>query len=168
MSFSSSASRTKRVKNARIHWLGDEIICSFGEQGKGLPLGNLTSQWFGNIYLDGLDQYITKTLRVRRYIRYNDDMIVVGECESDVWKWVACICAFVTEQLHLEIPRDKISVARLPTPVDILGVVTDGARQWTRTATRVRAEKRLRKRTRALHPKLLDSQCSYASIGVYV
>jgi hypothetical protein len=48
-----------------------------GRPGVGLPLGNQTSQWFGIFYLDSLDCYIKEVLRVKRYIRYMDDFLLV-------------------------------------------------------------------------------------------
>ncbi len=154
------------LRDSRMRLLCEEIIRSYGTSGRGLPLGNLTSQYFANIYLHELDQFVLHTLKVKRYMRYNDDMIVLSESENAARQWVAQIQAFVATRLLFEIPRDKISIVRLPTPVDILGVVTDGSRRWLRAATRKRAEKRLRKCFTSLHPHLLDSQCSYASIGV--
>lgn len=161
----SALSRT--VADQRIYWLCESIIKSFGTGGKGLPLGNLTSQWFGNIYLTELDWYVKRELKAKWYMRYNDDMLVICRTEEDAMSIVKKICAFVQERLHLEIPDDKIAIVNLPNPVDILGVVTDGSQQWLRKATRVRAERRLYRRIRSLHPQLLDSQCSYARIGVY-
>lgn len=158
---------SRTVTDQRIFWLCERIVKSFGSGGKGLPLGNLTSQWFGNIYLTELDWYVKRELKAKWYMRYNDDMLVVCHDREEAMSIVKKICAFVQERLHLEIPDDKIAVVKLPNPIDILGVVTDGSRQWIRKATRMRAERRLRRRMRSLHPQLLDSQCSYASIGVY-
>ena len=59
-------------------WLVDLIFASFEkEKGKGLPLGNVTSQLFANIYLNELDQYMKHTLKAKHYFRYSDDFVVV-------------------------------------------------------------------------------------------
>lgn len=158
----------RRVEDARIKWLCDTIIRSFGVDGRGLPLGNLTSQWFGNIYLDEFDRYVKSSLGIRWYMRYNDDLIVMGDCKEKIKRWISSMCTYTGDRLRLNIPPDKISITRLPTPVDILGIVTDGSEQWIRKATLLRAEKRLRKRIRERHPRLLDSQCSYASMGIAI
>ena len=50
-----------------------------GSTGRGLPIGNLTSQWWGNLYLDGADHYLRRTLRVPHYQRYMDDMALFGD-----------------------------------------------------------------------------------------
>ncbi len=61
--------------------------------GKGLPIGNLTSQYFGNAYLDEFDHWMKETRRVRHYLRYMDDMLCFGSLaemkalreESEEW-----------------------------------------------------------------------------------
>ncbi len=50
-----------------------------GRAGRGVPIGNLTSQWWGNVYLDGLDHHVQRTLRVPRYQRYMDDLTLMGD-----------------------------------------------------------------------------------------
>ena len=158
---------SQRVKDSRILWLCRNIIESFRAEGRGLPLGNLTSQWFGNIYLNDLDWHVRTVLHAPWYMRYSDDMIIVDDCEANVRQWIGSIRAFVADRLRLEIPLCKIDVVRLPTPIDVLGIVTDGQRQWLRSATRQRAEQRLSERFDQHHERLLETQCSYASIGVY-
>jgi retron-type reverse transcriptase len=84
------------IKDKRVLWLMDLIVDSSNDQPRqlcwfdgddlftplrrrrGLPIGNLTSQWFANWYLNGLDHYITSHLGIGRYIRYCDDFILLG------------------------------------------------------------------------------------------
>lgn len=65
----------KKIKDSRLLWLLDEIINS----APGVPIGNYTSQYFGNIYLNGLDHYIKEVLCVKHYYRYCDDMVLIGD-----------------------------------------------------------------------------------------
>lgn len=65
----------RRIKDPDAIWLIDCIIDSHGE---GLPIGNYTSQWWANFYLQGLDHYIKEKLHTRYYIRYMDDMVLFG------------------------------------------------------------------------------------------
>lgn len=61
-----------------VKWLLDKIIGSYEyEEGKGLPMGNQTSQWFALYYLDSLDRLVKEKLRIRYYSRYMDDMILI-------------------------------------------------------------------------------------------
>lgn len=63
-----------RIKDKNCLWLIDTII----DSGQGLPIGNYTSQWFSNFYLQGLDHFIKEELRVKYYIRYVDDLVLLG------------------------------------------------------------------------------------------
>lgn len=71
----------KKVKDPDIRWLLAQIIDSFhsefGEE-KGIPLGNLTSQIFANIYMNELDQFIKHTLKITYYLRYADDFLILS------------------------------------------------------------------------------------------
>ncbi|NLY33930.1 MAG: RNA-dependent DNA polymerase [Alcaligenaceae bacterium] len=70
----------RKISDTKVLTLIDEIIdsyCEHGKPGKGLPLGNLTSQIFANIYLDSLDQFVKNEKRERWYVRYMDDFIIL-------------------------------------------------------------------------------------------
>jgi len=64
----------EKIKDSDCLWLIDEILNS----SKGLPIGNYTSQWFSNFFLQGLDHFIKETLQVKYYIRYVDDLVILG------------------------------------------------------------------------------------------
>lgn len=64
----------RKIKDADCLWLIDTII----DSARGLPIGNYTSQWFANFYLEGLDHFIKEKLRVKYYIRYVDDLVLLG------------------------------------------------------------------------------------------
>lgn len=69
----------RKVGDPNTLWLIDKIIDSFEiEPGKGLPLGNVTSQLFANIYLNELDQWVKHVLRRKYYLRYCDDFVILG------------------------------------------------------------------------------------------
>lgn len=156
----------RRIRDEKIFALCKKVIESFGDDGLGLPLGNLTSQWFANIYLHELDWYAKHALHIRYYMRYNDDVIVVSEHEEMVHAWVEEIVVWVKEGLHLTIPPRKIIVAQLPQPIDVLGWRTDGRRVWIRPATMRKVTARLAEHMSNLHPVLLESMCSYAGGGI--
>jgi retron-type reverse transcriptase len=60
-----------------VYFPGDELFTPM-ERRTGLPIGNLTSQFFANLYLDGVDHFIKEQLRVKAYLRYVDDLVVLG------------------------------------------------------------------------------------------
>jgi len=60
------------------YFAGDDLLTPITRR-RGLPIGNLTSQWFANWYLDGLDHYVTSHLGVGTYVRYCDDFILLHD-----------------------------------------------------------------------------------------
>jgi len=81
------------------------IIDSYGlgQEGKGLPIGNLTSQFFANFYLSFLDHYILEELKPCGYVRYMDDFILFSNSKDDLRKFLDKIQIFCLEKLKLEL-----------------------------------------------------------------
>lgn len=75
----------------------------FGRRVKGLPLGNLTSQFFANLYLNELDQYVKHELKARYYIRYMDDMALFDNKKEALLEWEQAIRVFAARRLKLEL-----------------------------------------------------------------
>jgi hypothetical protein len=69
--------------------------------GRGLPIGNLTSQYFANHYLAGLDHYILEGLHISRYVRYMDDMILVADSKCQLRNAFIHIAAYAEQRLKL-------------------------------------------------------------------
>jgi retron-type reverse transcriptase len=99
----------------------------------GLPIGNLSSQFFANIYLDVLDQYVKHELRVRHYIRYVDDFVLLHESPQQLNAWCAAIAAFLPLHLSAEINPTKTILQPVARGVDFVGHVI---RPWRRTIRR--------------------------------
>lgn len=102
-----------------------EIISSyiFSGQGKGVPLGNITSQIFANIYLNILDKYVKKELKCRFYIRYNDDFVIFSECPEKLEEIRNKIILFIKDKLLLDIPLEKTSIRKIDWGIDFLGFI---------------------------------------------
>lgn len=102
-----------------------EILCSHVSSlhGKGVPLGNITSQIFANIYLHTLDVYIKKELGCRLYVRYNDDFVVVSESSRKLEEVRVKIILFAKEKLLLDIPLEKTSIRKVSWGIDFLGFI---------------------------------------------
>lgn len=101
-----------------------EVISSFRSSPdlkKGIPLGNITSQIFANVYLNSLDQYVKKELRCRFYVRYNDDVVFVFQNNTGIENVRDKVIAFVREKLSLEIPLNKTSIRKVSWGIDFLG-----------------------------------------------
>ncbi|MBM4267353.1 MAG: RNA-directed DNA polymerase [Deltaproteobacteria bacterium] len=74
----------------------------FGKENqRGLPIGNLTSQFWGNVYLNELDHFVKRRLRVKSYVRYVDDLVLLSPDRSELAEWRVQIEGFLAERLHL-------------------------------------------------------------------
>ncbi|MEI7482276.1 MAG: RNA-directed DNA polymerase [Elusimicrobiota bacterium] len=90
---------------------------------RGLPIGNLTSQFFANVYLNELDQFVKRELKVKRYIRYVDDFILFSENSGELALWREKIADFVGKNLELTIHPQKQHIAPVSNGIDFLGYI---------------------------------------------
>lgn len=133
------------IPDENIIWLLKNIIDSFSKNpGKGLPLGNLTSQLFVNIYMNEFDQFVKHKLKAKYYIRYADDFVVLSEDKSWLEELLSKIADFLLERLKLELHPDKISICTLASGIDFLGWVHFPGHRVLRTTTKRRMFKRIR------------------------
>jgi len=94
----------KLIKDTKVIYLLDGIIDSYETTpGKGVPIGNLTSQFFANMYLACLDHYILEQLRPSAYCRYMDDFVVWGTSKEQMKNMFIQINYYVNEHLGLEL-----------------------------------------------------------------
>lgn len=107
----------KKIKDPDMLWLIDSIIDSSKE---GLPIGNYTSQWFANFYLEDLDHYIKETLKVKYYIRYMDDMVLFSNNKKELKKVKLAIDDFLKNE-DLKIKENWALFKTESRPLDFLG-----------------------------------------------
>jgi hypothetical protein len=88
--------------------------------GCGVPIGNLTSQFFANVYLNELDQFVKRQLRVRHYLRYVDDLVLLGDSPAQLLAWRAQIAQFLQQRLGLRLKDDGV-LAPQHQGIDFLG-----------------------------------------------
>lgn len=88
--------------------------------GVGIPVGNLTSQLFANIYLNKLDQYAKHTLGVGMYVRYMDDFIILSPDKEKLRYWLAEIERFLRDELRLEL-NPKTTILAAKNGIDFVG-----------------------------------------------
>lgn len=104
----------------------------------GLPLGNLTSQLFANVYLNELDQWVKHNLREKNFIRYADDFVILSADR----KWLEIIRSrigsFLYERLKLYLHPNKIYIKTYASGVDFLGWINYPTHRVLRRATRRR------------------------------
>ena len=99
----------------------DEVPPECRLEDTGVPIGNLTSQMFANIYLDVLDQYVKHTLHIHWYIRYMDDIIIIGHDKQELAHIRDEIAAFLRRELNLAL-NHKTSIQPLKQGVEFVGV----------------------------------------------
>lgn len=127
----SSKEKIKLIPYKKSLWNAKENV--------GLPIGNLTSQFFSNVYLDGLDAYIKNVLRCKYYIRYVDDFVILAKSVDILNSCFEKIDAYLIENcsqgLH---PRKKL-INKLSVGVDFVGFVIKPGRILLRKKTIRRA-----------------------------
>ena len=126
-------------------WLIERVVESFCsiKIGKGLPLGNLTSQLLVNIYMNEFDQYVKHVIKVKYYIRYADDFIFLNDKKEDLESLLILIDVFLKEKLSLTMHPDKVYIKTLSSGVDFLGWVHFPYHRVLRTSTKWRMFRRL-------------------------
>ena len=113
-----------KIKDENTVYLISKIIQSYSAlPGKGIPLGNITSQLFANVYLDVLDKFVKHNLKVRYYIRYCDDFLILGVNENILKNIIVLVGNFLQERLKLHLQPDKTILQRYGRGVDFLGYV---------------------------------------------
>jgi RNA-directed DNA polymerase len=86
-----------------------------------MPLGNLTSQFFANVYLNELDYFVKHELRAKYYIRYVDDFVLLSSSKEQLRKWKKKIEIFLLEKLKLKLHPDKSKIINLSKGIDFVG-----------------------------------------------
>jgi RNA-directed DNA polymerase len=89
----------------------------------GLPIGNLTSQFFGNVYLNELDQFIKHTLKVRYYIRYVDDFVLLSNKKEQLINWKEEISTFLETKLKLKLHPRRKKLGATSNGINFIGYV---------------------------------------------
>jgi hypothetical protein len=133
------------TQDQNLLWLAKEILDSFSVRpGVGVPLGNLTSQLFVNVYMNEFDQFVKHKLKARHYVRYADDFIVL----SPNREWLEIILPeignFLANCLHLQLHPKKVSIATFSSGIDFLGWVHFPDHRVLRTTTKLRMLKRIK------------------------
>ena len=109
-----------------VYFPGDDPSTGSGQglfaalRPRGLPIGNLTSQFWGNVFLNQLDQFVKRELQCRAYVRFVDDMLFFSDSKSDLWDWKHAVIKKLT-QLRLTIHEHKAQVFPTQTGIPFLG-----------------------------------------------
>jgi RNA-directed DNA polymerase len=136
----------KKIYDEKLLKIVDVIIDSFQiSKEKGIPLGNVTSQIFANIYLHELDLYIKHELKERDYLRYCDDFVILSSDECHLKCLISRISEFLALNLKLELHPRKIILRKLSKGIDFIGYIHFAHHILLRTRTEQRMKSRLKK-----------------------
>lgn len=130
----------RRIKDEKILKLLDTIIASsdsgteydhlfrpnshFHTKGhRGIPIGNLTSQLFANVYLHEVDMYAKQTLKIRYYVRYMDDILLFHPDKGQLHEWQSKLTEFLYEELYLTVHPRKVRIYPSRLGVDFVGYI---------------------------------------------
>ncbi|MFB9155286.1 reverse transcriptase domain-containing protein [Vibrio gallaecicus] len=119
----------------------------------GLPIGNLTSQFFANIYMNELDQFIKHHLKCRHYVRYVDDFILCHQSKAQLQKWQMEIEKFLEQKLALSLKEEKI-LAPLTQGANFLGYIIKPYYRLVRKRVLGNLHEKLKQSQRRLKPSL--------------
>ena len=107
------------ARDYRMQWFpGDDLLAA--ARPRGLPIGNLTSQFWANVLLNELDQFIKRELRCPAYLRYVDDFLLFGDDKRQLWAWKAAVSERLAG-LRLTLHPSKSEVYRVQDGIPFLG-----------------------------------------------
>jgi len=167
------------ISEENIIWLIENVIGSFtsprpspyqgeGNRCVGLPLGNLTSQLFVNIYLNKFDQFVKHKLKAKCYIRYCDDFVIFSENKKWLGNVIFPVKIFLQEKLKLELHPDKIFLKTLVSGMDFLGVVNFFNHRILRTKTKRRILRNIENKRFLLREELIFEETYSQSLQSYL
>lgn len=142
----------KRITDPETRLLIRQVIESYSAgqttlfDRQGLPIGNLTSQLFANVYMNEFDQFIKHTLRIRHYARYTDDFVIISTDKKYLEGLLDPIREYLHTRLKLKLHPKKISLRACHQGVDFLGYVALPSHRLVRAKTRQRIFRKLRYR----------------------
>ena len=154
----------KYISDKDLLCLLQKIIESFNstQKVKGLPLGNLTSQLLVNIYMNEFDQYVKHRLKVKYYIRYADDFVILSENKAWLESVLVEMKHFLNDKLKLNLHPNKVFIKTVASGVDFLGWVHFPYHRVLRTTTK---RKMFRKLTQNDKEEVISSYLGLLSHG---
>ena len=112
--------------------------------GKGLPIGNLTSQFFANLYMNELDHYVKHVLKAKYYGRYVDDMVLFHEDPDILNRWYLQIDEFLKSRLAVHLHPNKKHLNLVGTGIDFIGFIIKPGRAYLRQTSLSKCRQKIR------------------------
>lgn len=136
----------KYIEDKDLLWLFGQVIDSFatpGRLGRGLPLGNLTSQLLVNVYMNEFDRFVKQDLKFKYYLRYADDFLFLSPYKDELLSLRPRLEEFLERELKLSLHPQKVFLKTLASGVDFLGWIEFGDHRVLRTVTKRRMMKKI-------------------------
>src|SRR3989344_173781 len=161
--------RTK-IQNEDIIWLIQNVLNSFHlptRSRKGIPLGNLTSQIFANIFMNQFDQFIKHKVKMKYYLRYADDFTILSEDKDFLFSCIDTSRYFLRAKLNLELHPEKIVLRKLSWGIDFCGYIILPHYILTRTKTKRRMLRKIEERAKDYYRGEIDKFCFDQTLASY-
>lgn len=156
----------RKIADQKVLWLIRIIIESSNkESGKGIPIGNLTSQLFANIYLNELDQFVKHKLQRKYYLRYMDDFLILYFDKKKLHQIKEEMKRFLWRRLGLELHPKKANIFPAEKGIDFLGYKIYENYKLLRKSTVKRFIKRIKFCPQEKFNQSLQSWLAYAEYG---
>lgn len=140
---------------------------SLASNSVGIPIGNYTSQFFANIYLNELDQYVKRTLKIKYYVRYMDDFILLLDTKKDCIDMFAKIQVFLQNKLELKL-NDKSRYYPNKMGVNFCGYRIFSTHRLLRTSSKKKIKKNIKKWNDLYETNKLDIPKTMLSINSWL
>jgi len=114
------------------------------EHGIGLPIGNLTSQYFANLYLNNIDHWLKHELKVPAYLRYVDDLVLLSNSKSELWQ-IRDNLALALAGIGLKLHSRKQVLQHTSNKIDMFGYQVTANKRWLRNDNGYRFSRKLKK-----------------------
>jgi RNA-directed DNA polymerase len=154
----------RKIKDQKLLSLINQIISNGGENGIGLPIGNLTSQFFANVYLNSLDHFIKDKLGVKYYVRYMDDFVIFNNRKENLKLILIKINEFLQDSLHLLIKEKATFINKKENGLSFLGLRVFPGTIRIRRENLKRSLAKIKTRQRQFKQGLLDEDKLYDSV----
>lgn len=148
-----------------VYFPGDDLFAV--NRPRGLPIGNLTSQFWANVYLNELDQFIKRQLKCRAFVRYVDDVLCFSDSKKELWAWKRAIMDYLPH-LRLTLHERSSTVYPVANGIPFLGFVTYPTHRLLKRRNGIAFARRFRAQLEQLSAGLLDYADVEASVRGWI
>jgi len=164
----------KKITDQDTMWLLNRVVESYSASQtnlfdrQGLPIGNLTSQLFANVYMNEFDQFVKLKLKVINYARYTDDFVIVSTDRAYLENILNPIKDFLDKKLQLSLHPNKVSIRACHQGVDFLGYVAFPYHRLVRARTKRRIFRKMKERIAMFRSGTISEDALSQSLRSYL